>query len=104
LGEVRKIEVPISSELAAEIDAAIAAGDYRDFSDLVSEMLDSWHSCRHDDSERLRRLWKEGLASGEPIEGGFDLEDIKRRGMERLSCVSFTKPAISPGSNSTDRS
>jgi hypothetical protein len=29
-------------------------------------------------------LWEEGLASGEPIEGGFDPEDIARRGRARL--------------------
>lgn len=37
------------------------------------------------DTKQLRQLWEEGLASGEPVEGGFDTADIVRRGRERLS-------------------
>lgn len=33
----------------------------------------------------LRRLWAQGEASGAPVEGNFDADDIVRRGTERLA-------------------
>lgn len=87
MGEVRRIEMSVSEELAAKIDAAIDAGHYRNLADLVSDMLDQWQAPVAENPERLRRLWEEGLASGEPIEGNFDAEDIHRRGLERLNAL-----------------
>jgi Arc/MetJ-type ribon-helix-helix transcriptional regulator len=89
MGELRRIEVSVSEELAAKLDAVINAGDYSDPADLVSDMLDRWYAPENEDPERLRRLWEEGLASGDPIEGGFDPEDIRKRGLERLKALQF---------------
>lgn len=84
MGDQRTIEVSISEEVAAKLDAVLDAGEYRTLSDLISDMLDEWSFSQAEDSERVRVLIEEGLSSGEPIDGPFDLEDIRRRGMERL--------------------
>ena len=87
MGELLKIELPVDEDIASAIQAAIADGSYRDVNELLSDMLRDWHASQHEDEERLRRLWDEGLASGEFIEGGIDPADINRRGMERLQAL-----------------
>jgi antitoxin ParD1/3/4 len=87
MGEQRKIEMSVSQELAEKLDAAVDAGAYRNLADLISDMLDSWSSPHEEKPGRLRQLWEEGLASGEPVEGGFDPADIHRRGLERLKAL-----------------
>jgi hypothetical protein len=47
--------------------------------------LRGWKREREAYIQRLRELWEEGLASGEPVEGGFDPTDITRRGRARLA-------------------
>lgn len=88
MGEIRKIQLPLDPDLAAEVDAAIASGEYLDLNELVADTLAMWRAERlqHDprEIERIRALIQEGLDSGEPIEGNFDFEDIKRRGMARI--------------------
>ncbi|MGN6271304.1 MAG: type II toxin-antitoxin system ParD family antitoxin [Sphingomonas sp.] len=87
MGVVRKLSIALTEELASEVDQAVAAGDYASTSEVIRDALRLWRRDRDADraeSARLRRLWEEGLASGEPIEGGFDPEDIARRGRARL--------------------
>lgn len=88
MDDVRQISVGVPDALAGEIDAAVASGDYADVDDVVGEALELWRRGR-DGGEvaRLRALVREGLESGEPVEGGFDPADIARRGRERLSAA-----------------
>ncbi len=84
----RKLSVELTEELAREIDAAVAGGDYADAGEAVRAALLAWTRERADRGaalRRLRQLWEEGLASGEPVEGNFDAEDIIARGRARLA-------------------
>ena len=88
MGAVQKLSISVTQELAREIDAAIESGDYSTTSEVVRDALRAWTRERTDRGAALRRLkqlWEEGLASGEPVEGGFDAEDIIRRGRARLA-------------------
>jgi antitoxin ParD1/3/4 len=88
MGAAQKISISLTEELARDVEAAVASGDYGTASEVVRDALRTWKQDRADRTaaiRRLRRLWEEGLASGEPIEGGFDAEDIVRRGRERLA-------------------
>jgi antitoxin ParD1/3/4 len=90
MGAAHKISIALTPELAAEIDAAIATGDYASTSEVIREALREWKTRRIGREaalEELRRLIQEGIDSGEPIAGGFDAEDIKRRGRERLAAL-----------------
>lgn len=83
MGAVQKLSIAVTEQQAREIEAAIASGDYSTTSEVVRDALRAWkreRAIRH-----LRQLWEEGLASGEPVEGGFDAEDIIRRGRARLA-------------------
>ena len=89
MGVVRKLSIALTEELASEVDQAVAAGDYASTSEVIRDALRLWRRDRDADraeSARLRRLWEEGLASGEPQEVTEDwFEDVKRRGMARLA-------------------
>lgn len=97
MGEVRRVSVDVSGESAAVIDQMVASGQFKDDQDGLRYALlrlrewpsddagDLLNPADHLDINELRRFWEEGLASGESIEGNFDSDDIKRRGMTRLS-------------------
>lgn len=88
MGAAQKMSIALTEELAREVEAAVASGDYSTASEVVRDALRAWKRERGDRDaaiRRLRELWEEGLASGEPVEGGFDAEDIIRRGRERLA-------------------
>jgi antitoxin ParD1/3/4 len=91
MGAVRKLSIALTEELASEVDQAVAVGDYASTSEVIRDALRLWRRDRDADraeTARLRRLWEEGLASGEPQEVTDDwFEDIRRRGMARLAAL-----------------
>ncbi len=90
MGAIQKLSIAVTREQARDIQAAIASGDYSTTSEVVRDALRAWKQQRTDrDSamRRLKHLWEEGVASGEPVEGGFDAEDIGRRGRVRLAAA-----------------
>jgi len=60
------VTIELPDEAAKDVEAAIASGDYADAQDVLGEALLIWRHRRQEEIERLRRLWEEGLASGEP--------------------------------------
>jgi len=82
---VKKLSLVLTDELAKDIEAAVASGDYSTASEVVRDALRYWKREREIYIQRLRELWEEGLASGEPREGGFDAADIIKRGNARLA-------------------
>lgn len=88
MGSIQKLSIAVTEQQAREIEAAIESGDYSTTSEVVRDALRAWKRERTDRGAALRRLkalWDEGLASGEPVEGGFDADDINRRGRARLA-------------------
>jgi antitoxin ParD1/3/4 len=85
----RKLNVDLTDELAGEIEAAVASGDYANAGEAVREALLAWKRERSDRGaalRRLRQLWEEGLASGEPEPMPDDWADeIIARGHARLA-------------------
>lgn len=85
MGEMRKITATIDGDTADAIARAVAGGDYASEAEIVAQALGNWRREQEAYVARMRAAIEEGLASGDPIEGGFDAEDIKRRGRERLA-------------------
>ena len=88
MGAVKKLSIALTQELGREIEAAVASGDYSTASEVVRDALRTWRRERTDRDavvRRLRELWDEGVASGEPVDGNFDAEEIGRRGRARLA-------------------
>ena len=89
MGAAQKISIALTEELAREVEAAVASGDYSTVSEVARDALRAWKRERADRGaavHRLRQLWEEGLASGEPQPMPDDwAEDVRRRGRERLA-------------------
>ncbi|NNM78289.1 type II toxin-antitoxin system ParD family antitoxin [Sphingomonas sp. ID1715] len=84
MGELRKLDVTLSQELITDMDQAIQTGDYSNRDDVIDDAMKLWRRRREAEHARIHALIQEGLDSGPPLEGPFDLEDIRRRGMDRL--------------------
>jgi antitoxin ParD1/3/4 len=85
VGEVRRVNIELTDDMAGSIERAIECGDYADLQDVVGEALDDWRMKRAAENDHLRELIEEGLNSGEPEEITDEFwERIKRRGLERL--------------------
>lgn len=85
VGNVQNLNIALTEELANDIEAAVASGDYSTANEVVGDALRLWKRDREACIRRLRQLVEEGLASGEPREGGFDVADIIERGQARLA-------------------
>lgn len=85
MGEMRRLDIELTDDVAGEINSAIECGDYTDLQDVIGEALADWRAKREAETTRLRELIQEGLNSGEPqdITDGF-WEDIKRSGRDAV--------------------
>jgi Arc/MetJ-type ribon-helix-helix transcriptional regulator len=81
MGEMRRIEVEIDAAMLAAADEAVEHGRFADRDAVIRHALGCWS----DEVDRVRGLIDEGFASGDPVEGNFDADDIKRRGRARLA-------------------
>ena len=86
MGAVQKLSIALTEELARDVEAAVASGDYSTASEVVRDALRSWKRERAVYVQRLRQQWEEGLASGdaEPIPDGW-AESVKTRGRAKLA-------------------
>jgi len=78
---VKKLSIALTPEFAADIDEAIATGEYASTSEVIRDALRAWKQQRQNRAltvEDLRRLWHESIESGDA--GELNPEEIKRRG------------------------
>jgi antitoxin ParD1/3/4 len=85
---VKKLSIALTPEFAADIRKAIATGEYASTSEVIRDAMRTWKQVRQSRAVavgELRRLWQEGLDSGESAP--LDAKDIKRRGRARLAAL-----------------
>jgi len=83
--DIQKVSVALTGEQIAALKAAVASGDYATTSEIVREALRDWQfkrELRQDETERLRRAWEAGKASGPSRP--FDIERIIATAQARL--------------------
>lgn len=71
MSKVEKLSIALTPELAEVVRIAVDGGDYASTSEVIREALRDWTDKRERRSaaiRRIRELWGEGLASGEPVE------------------------------------
>lgn len=86
MSKVEKISVSLTGELLAEVQNAVASGDYASTSEVVREALRGWREQRsHRDlaTAHLRRLLADAEASGYS-DAPLDIAAIKAEGRKRL--------------------
>jgi antitoxin ParD1/3/4 len=85
---VEKISVALPTEMAALVRKAVETGDYASSSEVIREALREWKTRRVARSEataELRRLWDEGVGSGQSAE--LDMAAVKKRARQRMQSV-----------------
>jgi antitoxin ParD1/3/4 len=82
MGHVDKRSISLSPELAAAVDCAVEAGEFNSASEVVRDALRQWKERRDllgYTVEELRRLWDEGVASGEAKHGGEVMDRLRTK-------------------------
>jgi antitoxin ParD1/3/4 len=80
---VEKLSIALTPDMAAEVRAAVAHGDYGSVSEVVRDALRDWRLRRKIETletEELRRLVHEGIDSGP----GLDATGVFARLRERF--------------------
>jgi antitoxin ParD1/3/4 len=96
MAKIEKLSVALTSEQVASLKAAVATGEYATTSEIVREAIRDWqmkHELRQRDIQRLRELWDEGKASGEPQP--LDFEELRR---EARMLAARAREAVGSGS------
>ncbi len=86
MATVEKLSIALTPELADDIRRVIAKGEYTSTSEVIRDALRAWKQVREERAtaiKELRKLWREGLESGESVP--FDRDDIKRRGRHQFA-------------------
>lgn len=81
MAKVEKISVALTPEMAAMMREAVSQGEYASASEVMREALRDWRKRRIERAraiEELGRLWDEGLASGEAVDGEEAFARIRR--------------------------
>lgn len=90
---VKKLSIALTPEFAADIRRAISTGEYASTSEVIRDAMRAWKQVRRDRAiavGELRRLWQEGVDSGD--DAPLDAKDIKRRGRARLAALRNSSP------------
>jgi antitoxin ParD1/3/4 len=75
MANVEKLSIALTPDMAAEVRAAVEAGDYGSVSEVVRDALRGWRLRRKietAEADELRRLVQEGISSGP----GLDAETV----------------------------
>lgn len=87
MSRIEKISISLSGELLADVQSAVASGDYASTSEVVREALREWRdqrSLKELSTAQLRQLLAEAERSGY-ICGPLDFAAIKAEGRSRLA-------------------
>lgn len=79
MANIARMTVVFTEPMAAEIRAAVEAGEYASTSEAVRDAVRLWTSrrqLREQDVSELRTAWDRGLASG--FVGPLDLNELRR--------------------------
>ena len=92
MARAKSFSVSLEPALAGQVEDAVASGAYASASDVVADALNRWHEQRaiERDPVILRRLWQEGLDSGElePL----DMAEVKRAARAQLQRKAAGRP------------
>ena len=82
MANVEKLSVALTPEMAAELRAAVEAGDYGSVSEVVRDALRDWRLRRKIEAleaDDLRRLIREGIDSGPGLEAEAVFANLRAR-------------------------
>lgn len=83
---IERMTVVLPEPMAAQLRAAVEAGEYASTSDAMRDAVRLWserHRLRDLETERLQLAWDAGKASGR--HGTLDFEELRREARSRLT-------------------
>lgn len=86
--KVEKVSVALTSEMVANVQQAVATGEYASASEVMREAMREWmlrRGARAKAVEELGRLWDDGLASGPSVDGEEAFARIRDRMENRIA-------------------
>ena len=82
MGQVEKLSIAVSSEMADELRAAVEAGEYNSVSEVIRDALRDWRVRRKFEAlevDELRRLVREGIDSGDGMDADVVFARLRAR-------------------------
>lgn len=82
MANVEKLSVTLTEAQAKLVRHAVKSGEFATTSEVIREALRAWQSSRRHDAltaDDLRRLWREGLASGQAKNGPAVIKRLEKR-------------------------
>ncbi|TPN82624.1 type II toxin-antitoxin system ParD family antitoxin [Mesorhizobium sp. CU2] len=82
MANVEKVSVALTPEMANMMREVVAAGEYASASEVMREALRDWkfrRTQREQAIHELGRLWDEGMASGDAVDGAQAFARIKNK-------------------------
>jgi antitoxin ParD1/3/4 len=82
MANVEKISVALTSDMVAEVRAAVEGGDYGSVSEVIRDALRDWRLRRRIETletEELRRLVREGIDSGSGLDATRVFDQLRAR-------------------------
>lgn len=88
--KVVKVSIALSGKQAATLRKAVKSGAYNSTSEVVRDAIRLWERVQIDDTEYLRKAWKEGIESG--TAGPWDMNEFLQWARERKAAERNRKP------------
>jgi antitoxin ParD1/3/4 len=88
MANVEKLSVALTPDMVAEVRAAVEGGDYGSVSEVVRDALRDWRLRRRIETletEELRRLVQEGMASGAGLDADTVFASLRARFRQQSS-------------------
>ena len=88
MASIERMTVVFPEPMAAQIRAAVEAGEYATTSEAVRDAVRLWSGRRQlqeSELERLRQAWDAGKASGR--HGPIDFDDLRQEARRRLAAA-----------------
>ncbi|CAN7512837.1 type II toxin-antitoxin system ParD family antitoxin [Rhizobium sp. LjRoot254] len=86
MANVEKLSVALTTQQADLLREAVDSGEYATASEVVREAMRAWQDkweARRADIRKLRELWDEGKASGEPQP--LDFDELRKEARQMLA-------------------
>jgi len=86
--DIQKVSVALTGEQIAALKSAVETGEYATTSEIVREAIRDWQfkrELRQEDIKLLRKMWKQGKASGPAMPIAF--AELRREARKRLKAT-----------------
>jgi antitoxin ParD1/3/4 len=80
MGNVQKISIALTPELAALVHGAVETGEFASASEVIRDALRGWNGRRKQQEaaiDEIRRAWYEGINSGDPVDGDVFFAELE---------------------------